>query len=111
MKLSTILEGELWRRMYDGAILPTATLSEADGVSFLCPKCFTENGGNVGTHRVLCWFAGRVPDDLDPKPGRWHPAGASLEDLTFIGPGSVSVELVGGCQWHGFVRNGEATLQ
>jgi hypothetical protein len=82
--------------------------AEADGVIFMCPKCFAENGGGVGTHPVLCWFVGKVPDDADPKPGRWHPSGNGLDDLTFVGPGAASVLLTGGCGWHGFVKNGAA---
>ena len=86
------------------------TLSEAQGIIFLCPKCFEVHGGPEGTHSVICWFAGRgVPDDMDPKPGRWNPAGTGYDDLTFVEPGSVSVLLLGGCGWHGFVKNGDAT--
>lgn len=88
----------------------TDSLTEANGVMFLCPKCFAENGGEVGTHQVICWFNGRgVPDDLDPRPGRWNPAGTGYDDLTFVQPGAVSVLLTGGCGWHGFVTNGDAT--
>ncbi len=86
------------------------TLAEADGVWFLCPKCFAANGGSVGTHVVICWFVGKVPDDIDPKPGRWTPTGTGLHDLTFVPSAgrSNSVLLTGGCAWHGFVANGDA---
>lgn len=84
------------------------SVAEADGVMFLCPKCFAANGGPVGTHGVICWFVGRVPDDLSPKPGRWIPAGNTLDDLTFVGPEAASVLLTSGCEWHGFVRDGRA---
>lgn len=87
---------------------PVDALADADGLMLLCPKCFATNGGPVGTHSVLCWFVGRVPDDVDPKPGRWRPAGAGIDDLTFIGPGAASVLLTGGCGWHGYVRDGSA---
>jgi hypothetical protein len=87
------------------------SLAEADGVSFLCPKCFAANGGRVGTHTVICWFEGKVADDVRPAPGRWTPAGAGIDDLTFV-PGekikAVSVQLLGGCDWHGHVANGSA---
>jgi len=87
------------------------SLDEAQGLMFLCPKCFDSNGGNVGTHSVVCWFANRgVPDDQNPKPGRWVPAGTGLDDLTFTNPGAASVQLMTGCQWHGFIRDGRATL-
>jgi hypothetical protein len=83
-------------------------MAAADGLIFLCPKCFAEHGGPVGTHVVICWFTGRVPDDLDPRPGRWNPQGTGLDDLTFVGPGAVSVLLTSGCGWHGLVQNGAA---
>lgn len=86
------------------------TLAEADGISFLCPLCFTNNGGSVGTHSVICWFEDKVPDETFPKPGRWNPVGTSLDDLSFVpGKKSHSVLLMGdGCNWHGFVTNGDA---
>ena len=88
--------------------------AEAQGVSFLCPKCFVENGGSVGTHQVWCWFRGRgVPDDYNPKPGRWTPQGTGYDDLTFV-PGDppmpVSVQITSGCMWHGHVNHGEVSL-
>ena len=91
-------------------LYPVATLAEADGVEFLCPKCFAANSGPVGTHTVICWFEGKVPDDAFPRPGRWNPQGTGLDDLTFVpGAKSNSVLLTEGCMWHGFVTNGDAT--
>ena len=85
------------------------TLQEAQGISFLCPKCYAANKGPAGTHSVLCWFAGKgVPDELSPKPGRWVPQGTNFDDLTFVGPGAASILLTGGCGWHGFIHEGEA---
>ncbi len=85
------------------------TLAEAQGVMFLCPKCWRSNGGPVGTHAVVCWFLDRgVADSETPGPGRWRGLGTSLEDLT-LEAGSSSILLTGGCQWHGFIRNGEVT--
>lgn len=88
-------------------------LIDADGIDFLCPKCFAANGNsNVGTHHVICWFVGKVADDLSPGPGRWTPEGTSLDDVTFIPSAgrSHSVLLLGdeGCKWHGYVSNGSA---
>jgi len=81
-------------------------LAKAQGVSFLCPKCFATNGGPAGTHIVLCWFQGRgVPDTAQPKPGRWPVNGTSLDDITLMG----SVLLQGACGWHGFVTAGLVT--
>lgn len=88
---------------------PVSTVAEAHGVIFLCPKCFEANAGQVGTHSVLCWFVGKVADNVEPKPGRWIPGGTGLADLTFIGPGAASVLLLSGCGWHGFVKNGNAS--
>lgn len=85
------------------------TLAEAQGIWFLCPKCFAANNGPVGTHGVLCWFEGRIDDLVQPGPGRWNPHGTSLADLSFVpGKRSHSVALLSGCEWHGYVSNGNA---
>jgi len=83
------------------------TIEEADGVQFLCPKCFKANGGAVGTHSVQCWSPKVSPTET-PGPGRWNLLGTGLHDLT-LQAGSSSVLLTSGCRWHGFVRNGEVT--
>ena len=88
-------------------------IGRAQGVEFLCPVCFVKNGGKTGTHRVICWSRSRgVPDDLNPKPGRWTLEGTGYNDLTLNGdpPSSArSVRLSSPCGWHGFVTNGEVT--
>ncbi len=88
------------------------TLAEAQGLQFLCPKCYAEKGSRPGVHSIICWFRGRgVPDDEFPKPGRWTPSGDSLTNLSFVPgdpPHATSVLLTGGCGWHGYVTNGEA---
>ncbi len=76
------------------------TWAEADGVYYLCPICFRSNSGPIGTHGVQCWFVGRVPDWVNPSPGRWNPSGTGIDDLTFVPPGQTSVQLVGGCNAH-----------
>lgn len=82
-----------------------ATLAEADHIMFLCPLCFEKNGGAIGTHSVMVTFAGRnVPDEAgtrgkDGKPTRWNVSGSSLDDLVL----TPSIQLNGGCNWHGFV--------
>ena len=86
------------------------TIEDAQGVMFLCPKCFKTNNGPIGTHSVICWFLDRgVSDDENPKPGRWGAFGTGLHDLT-LRAGSSSILLQGGCNWHGFIRDGEATV-
>jgi hypothetical protein len=85
--------------------VPVDAIAEADGVQFLCPKCFIANGGDVGTHSIMCWRP-RVPADVDPKPGRWELDGTGLDDLT-LRAGSSSILLSGpGCGAHFFIRNG-----
>ena len=123
MKLHPTLQAEFikhipkgWVDPEDGDAYPAGghyavdTLQEADGVQFLCPKCYAEIGSRPGVHSVICWFVGRVTDDVSPGPGRWTPQGNSIADLTFVpSPGrSQSVALLAGCMWHGFVVNGDA---
>ena len=89
-------------------------IERAQGVMFLCPKCFKANGGSRGTHAIVCWSRSRgVPDHVTPGPGRWSLHGTGLQDLTLNGDqpgggGARSVQLHGGCAWHGFITNGEA---
>lgn len=108
------------------------SLGLADGVIFLCPKCFGTHGGAVGTHSVICWRP-HVGQEHTPIPGRWQFEGTGLHDLTLVA-GSSSVLLTSWCQhpdckgwhgwpvgggppcadgrcagWHGFIRNGEVS--
>jgi len=80
------------------------TMEDANGVMFLCPKCFKENGGARGTHSIICWDPS-VPLHAKPGPGRWNMVGTGLHDLSLVA-GSSSVLLTDGCKWHGFVENG-----
>lgn len=79
--------------------------AEAQGIEFLCPKCFTANGGAVGTHWCNVTFADRgVPDEAgshntEGKPTRWTVSGDTFETLVT----SPSILLEGGCGWHGFI--------
>ena len=81
----------------------TDTIEGADGIIFLCPRCFAENGGPVGTESVICWSPS-VPQTTSPKPGRWNLVGTSFEDLSLVA-GSSSVLLTGHAHFH--VTNGE----
>lgn len=87
------------------------TIGEAQGVKFLCPKCFAANKGPVGTHMVVCWSRSRgVPDDVEPRPVL---TGTGIADLTLNAdpPGTArSIQLTGGCGWHGFINSGRATV-
>lgn len=86
--------------------MPVDVLADAHGVMLSCPKC--------RSHKVLCWFAGRVADDVKPNPGRWTPAGTCFDDLTLNAPPNNphrSVKLEGGgCGAHFYVTNGDVTL-
>lgn len=103
-----------WEKRADGHTyhVRVETMAEAQGIEFLCPQCFAANGGAVGTHRVVCWSRSRgVPEDARPGPGRWKLDGTSLADLTLNAdpPATArSVQLNGGCNWHGHVTNGDA---
>jgi len=46
------LDPEFLKRINDGSWEILESLEGAEGVSFLCPVCFTANGGPVGTHRI-----------------------------------------------------------
>lgn len=84
---------------------PAMSLEEADGIWFLCPKCFKDNSGPEGTHAIACWRP-RVPQhEHMTGPGRWEFVGSSFEDLSlFSNPTSVKVE--GGCNAHFTVEKG-----
>jgi len=80
-------------------------IQKAQGVNFLCPKCFVDNEGEVGTHRVICWNPS-VSQEVYPVPGRWEMSGVGFDDLT-LKAGSSSVLLTGGCAAHFFIIDGE----
>lgn len=97
------LEGAFIKRT-DSGFRSDATFADCDGLMFLCPKCYAENHGPVGTHMVICWKP-HVPQDVSPRPGRWSQEGTGLDDLRLVA-GSSSIALQGGCGWHGFVGMG-----
>jgi hypothetical protein len=78
---------------------------QADGIMFLCPKCFVAKGGPMGTHSIICWQP-NVPQDTSPTGGRWTMEGTGFADLTLVAASS-SILLTGGCNAHFFIRNGE----
>lgn len=87
-------------------------IAEAQGVMFVCPLCYANLGKREGAHSVICWSRSRgVPEDASPGPGRWKLDGTSLDDLTLNADPpnqNRSVQLNGGCGWHGHVTNGDA---
>ena len=82
---------------------------KAQGLWFLCPLCFEKNKGPVGTHAVEVSFANRGvlehqgSHNKEGKPVRWNVSGTDFANLSL----TPSVLLQGGCNWHGFVTNGE----
>lgn len=114
MKLSELCARFLRYEQRAGGVcyVSVDSIADAHGVRFLCPKCFAANGGKVGTHSVICWSrSAGAPDSAVPGPGRWKLDGTGLDDLTLNADppsGARSVQLNGGCDWHGFVTNGDA---
>jgi hypothetical protein len=106
------LEPNFIKRSGERGFIETPTLSEADGILFLCPVCFLKHKGDVGTHSIICWFRGKVPDDLNPGPGRWTPSGTDFSNLSFVPgqpPKACSVlEDDGHAHFH--ITNGEIIL-
>lgn len=83
------------------------TPGEAQGVFFLCPQCYKDNGGSTGTHGIVCWN-GTVPADAKPTGGRWNMQGTSYDDLTLVGAGgSSSVHTPAACNAHFWITSGE----
>jgi hypothetical protein len=83
-----------------------ATISDCDGLIFLCPVCFRKNRGPVGTHSIICWKP-HVPLSRSPGPGRWNILGTSIDDVT-LQAGSSSIHLTGpGCGAHFHIRSGD----
>ncbi len=78
----------------------------AHGLLFVCPLCSLAIGSNNGAHRIICWRP-MVPQTFHPVPGRWDCQGSGLHDISLVaGSSSIFLQGPGGCQWHGFIRNG-----
>lgn len=75
--------------------------NKATGMRFLCPKCFIENGGEIGTHQLIVWFANHG------APQGWNVVGTGYNDISFVPPGLTSIQAVGGCAVHIQITNGE----
>lgn len=97
------------------------SLTEAQGLCFLCPKCYSENihkllpgetdieGAGIGIHQVEVAFEGRGVKDnqgshgSNGKPTRWNVSGNGFSDLTT----TPSILVGPTCKWHGHITNGE----
>ena len=101
------LEPQFLKRIDDNHFRHVDSIAKADGIMFVCPLCFENNGRQrPGVHSVLCWSPS-VPLTTEPGPGRWSLVGTGYEDLS-LQAGSSSILLTGeGCGWHGFIKNGE----
>lgn len=95
-----------------GSIGYVDRLDDAHGLLFQCPKCaegkpVSTNGASrfvQSVHYVICWFEGRVVETILPGPVRYTPTGRGIDDLTL----HPSVEVHGGCRWHGVIKDGQA---
>lgn len=120
MKLTT-LEPEFYRYeqrieeydTVDGKItdprlyrVPVKTIEEAQCIFFICPLCFEKS-----YHQVEVTFADRGVEDKfgshnkEGEPVRWNVSGSDFSNLTT----TPSILLEGGCNWHGFITNGEVS--
>lgn len=82
------------------------------GLYCLCPACYAQNGGEVGTHALRVLTPDADPDDW-PLPGRWRLIGDTFDELTAEGAngGSSSILLAGSpCRAHFFIRDGEVVF-
>ena len=93
------LDATFVKHLTDGNFIEVATLKEADGVLFDCPKC--------QRHSILTWNRS-IPSNIEPGPGRWDMRGNGLHDLTLTPSIDLSRNNTG-CLWHGYVTNGDAT--
>lgn len=87
----------------------TDRIGEADGVQFLCPVCFMQNQGRVGTHSIICWRP-HVSQEVPPTPGRWEFKGTGYGDLTLFAGSSSILLRTSPCKAHFFVENGEVRM-
>jgi len=88
-------------------LIPTELLSEAQGIMFLCPLCFKNNNGPIGTHSICISFENRnvsdecVSRNSEGQPAKWDIIGGTgLNDLQ-LSP-SILIN-AGHCQWHGWI--------
>lgn len=101
----TELLPEFIRWINDARYQRVATIEQADGIIFLCPKCLeVNNNDKKGVHSIICWKP-RIPQTTLPGPGRWNFNGTCFEDLTLYA-GSSSIRVTSGCRWHGFIDKG-----
>src|SRR5438270_304458 len=84
-----------------------ATIEEADGLWLLCPLCFKNNNGKIGTHSISCWKLNIPQSDDLTGPGRWDLCGTGFNDLSLRGAETSSVLLTQRCKAHFSIVNGD----
>lgn len=96
----------------DGSHQTSVEIEGAQGVIFDCPQCTEKRAGHadpdeVGVHSVAIYFSNprNAAPSSHPSSNTWEMAGAGLDDLTL----NPSIALRGPCDWHGWVKNGDAT--
>lgn len=88
-------------------IIPVATLAEAQGIQFDCPRC------QPYPHGLMVTFEGRGALDHQGshgskgQPTRWSVSGSGFDDLTLTP--SIDATAGGGCTFHGFITNGQVS--
>jgi len=89
----------------DGTLVP-APARHGVGVSFRCPCGTHPRDDDYGTDRCMVLFNNPLDGggkfDPTPESHYWDREGDTLETLTL----TPSIQRVGGCGWHGFIRNG-----
>lgn len=88
-------------------IMECHSLKLADGLWLDCPACVNKDG-----HGIVCWFD-HIEQSKDlTGPGRWHPEGTGIDDLSFVpwGGHPRSVQLCGGCSVHFHITHGSVQI-
>lgn len=96
----------------------TDKFTEADGIGFLCPKCYTDNpreDKTITTHSIICWKR-HIPQTTPPTLGRWNFSGTDYNDLTLTPSVNLDIRNEDGtrkypneCNAHFHISNGEIT--
>jgi hypothetical protein len=102
----TELEPQFIKRITNDHFQDVDNIKEADGVVFICPRCYADNNFKKRkVHRVICWQP-HIPQSMHPVPGRWKFLGTGYDDLTLVS-GSSSIFIQEGCQAHFYIANGK----
>jgi len=89
----------------DGAFTGVQRMEQADGLTFLCPKCF----GTYQMHWIRIWRP-HVSTNILPGPGRWEFVGTGLSDLTLRASHTQDLKTESKCKAHFAIRNGKIEM-